>query len=134
MKAGALTESARREELVTKRGPVIERPVIDTVLDAPVPWLLTLIPVGSLVVAGLLTAMLAWFATPTVTTERTEHRGGSRPRSADHGRSGMRRVDLASWTDVHALGRLASGQAPGAGLAAGPQLLSAVRNPLGIEQ
>ena len=75
MKVGALTESARREELVTKRGPVIERPVIDTVLDpvidtvldAPVPWLLTLIPVGSLVVAGLLIAMLAWFATPTVT-------------------------------------------------------------------
>lgn len=67
MKVGALTESARREELAAKGGPVIERPAIDTVLDAPVPWLLTLIPVGSLVVAGLLTAMLAWFATPTVT-------------------------------------------------------------------
>ena len=67
MKVGALTESARHEELATKRGPVFERPVIDTVLDAPVPWLLTLIPVGSLVVAGLLTAMLAWFATPTIT-------------------------------------------------------------------
>jgi hypothetical protein len=67
MKVGALTESARHEELATKRGPVFERPVIDTVLDAPVPWLLTLIPFGSLVVAGLLTAVLAWFATPTVT-------------------------------------------------------------------
>jgi|RhiMethySRZTD1v2_1073278.scaffolds.fasta_scaffold731790_3 hypothetical protein len=66
MKVGALTESARREKVATKRWPVFERPVIDTVLDAPVPWLLTLIPVGSLVVAGLLTAMLAWFATPTV--------------------------------------------------------------------
>jgi hypothetical protein len=67
MKVGALTESARREEPSAKRGPVIERPAIDTVLNAPVPWLLTLIPVGSLVVAGLLTAVLAWFATPTVT-------------------------------------------------------------------
>ena len=66
MKVGALTESARREKVATKRGPVFERPVIDTVLDAPVPWLLTLIPVGSLVMACLLTAMLAWFATPTV--------------------------------------------------------------------
>jgi hypothetical protein len=67
MKVGALTESARREKVATKRGPIFERPVIDTVLDAPVPWLLTLIPIGALVVAGLLTAMLAWFATPTVT-------------------------------------------------------------------
>jgi hypothetical protein len=67
MKVGALTESAHREELAAKRGPVIERPPIDTGLDAPVPWLLTLIPVGSLVVAGLLTAVLAWFAAPTVT-------------------------------------------------------------------
>ena len=67
MKAGALTESARHEELATKRTPVFERPVIDIVLDAPVPWLLTLIPVGSLVVAGLLTATLAWLATPTLT-------------------------------------------------------------------
>jgi hypothetical protein len=64
MNFGALTESARREEPSAKRRPVIERPAIDTVLDSPVPWLLTLIPVGSLVVAGLLTAVLAWFATP----------------------------------------------------------------------
>ena len=67
MKAGALTESARREPPSAKHGSVIERPAIDTVLDAPVPWLFTLIQVGLLVGAGLLTAVLAWFATPTFT-------------------------------------------------------------------
>ena len=121
MKAGALTESARHEELATKRTPVFERPVIDTVLDAPVPWLLTLIPVGSL--GGRPAHCDAGLARDAhAHAERTEHRGGSRPQSADHGRSGMRRVGLASWTGVHALGALGGSAGAGPASRAGPRL------------
>jgi hypothetical protein len=67
MKAEALTESAPRKELASKGGSAIEHAVIGAALDAPVPWLLALVPVTLLVVAGLLLAMLAWFARPTVT-------------------------------------------------------------------
>ena len=67
MKVGALTESATREDLAPKRGAAIERGAKGTTLDAPRPSLLALVPVGSLVVAGLLLAMLAWFARSTVT-------------------------------------------------------------------
>jgi H+/Cl- antiporter ClcA len=67
MKVEALTESAAREKRAPKHGTAIEHAVIDAAWDAPVPWLLALIPVGLLVVAGLLLALLAWFARPTVT-------------------------------------------------------------------
>jgi hypothetical protein len=67
MKVGALTESAVRENVAPARGAAIERAARSTVLHAPVPSLLALIPVGSLVVAALLVAMLSWLARPTVT-------------------------------------------------------------------
>jgi hypothetical protein len=59
---GALTESAPLSDLAPNRGPAIERAAIDDAApDAPVPWLLALIPVGSLVMAGLLVLLLARF-------------------------------------------------------------------------
>jgi hypothetical protein len=128
MKAGALTESARHEELATKRTPVFERPVIDTVLDAPVPWLLTLIPVGSLVVAGLLTATLAWLATPTLTPSEPSTEEAP---DLSHGRSGMRRVGLASWTGVHALGALGGSAGAGARLSGRPPAAQRGAQPTG---
>jgi len=46
---------------------MIERSAVDAAPDAPGPWLLALIPVGSFVMAGLLVLMLARLvAVPTV--------------------------------------------------------------------
>jgi hypothetical protein len=67
MKVGALAGSAVREDVAPARGAAIERTASSTPLPASVPCLLALIPVGSLVVAALLVAMLAWLARPTVT-------------------------------------------------------------------
>ena len=67
MKIGALSESAVRENMAPARGAAIERAARGTPRHAPVPGLLALIPVGSLVVAGLLVVMLAWLAPPTGT-------------------------------------------------------------------
>lgn len=57
-RVGALTESAPLGDLAPARGPAIERAAIDAARDAPVPWLLVLIPVALLVMAGLLVLVL----------------------------------------------------------------------------
>jgi hypothetical protein len=67
MKVGALTQSVVRENVAPARGAAIARAARSTPLHVPGPCLLTLIPVGSLVLAGLLVAMLAWLARPTIT-------------------------------------------------------------------
>jgi hypothetical protein len=64
---GALIESAPLEDLAPPRRPAIERAPIEAAPDAPVPWLLALIPLGSLALAGLLVLMLTRFvAMPAV--------------------------------------------------------------------
>ena len=67
MKVGALTPSAVCEEPTPTRGAASER-AADTSRSVPGPSLSALVPVGSLVVAGLLVAMLAWLARPTLTS------------------------------------------------------------------
>ena len=57
-RVGALTGSAPLSDLARPRGPAIERTAIDAARDEPVPWLLALIPLGFLVMAGLLAAAL----------------------------------------------------------------------------
>ena len=61
-----LTQSISLSDLAPNGRPTVEHITTDATRDEAGPWLLAVIPVGSLVVAGLLTAMLAWFATPTV--------------------------------------------------------------------
>jgi hypothetical protein len=69
---GALTESAPLEDLAPNPGPAIERAAIDAAPDAPVPWLLALIALGSLALAGLLVLMLARFVAIPVVPPRVE--------------------------------------------------------------
>jgi hypothetical protein len=62
-----LTQSVSLSDLAPNRGPTIERVTTDATQDELVPWLLALIPVGSLVMAVLLVLMLKMFvATPPV--------------------------------------------------------------------
>jgi hypothetical protein len=62
MKAfGALTESVPLSDAAPDRRPAPGRSALDAVQEAQVPWLLALIPVGSLVMAGLLILMLGRF-------------------------------------------------------------------------
>jgi hypothetical protein len=56
---GALTESDPLEDLAPNHGPAIERAAIDAAPDPSVPWLLALIPLGSLAVAALLVLALS---------------------------------------------------------------------------
>lgn len=66
-RVGARTKSAPLGDLAPARGPAITRAAIDAVRDAQVPWLLVLIPVSLLVMAGLLVLVLARFvAMPAV--------------------------------------------------------------------
>jgi hypothetical protein len=60
-RVGALTESAALSHLVPARGPARERAATDAARDARVPWLLVLLPVVLLVLAGLLTLILTTF-------------------------------------------------------------------------
>jgi|SRR6185369_16866909 hypothetical protein len=60
-RVGALTGSAPLSDLARPRGPAIERTAIDAARDEPVPWLLALIPLGFLVMAGLLVLVLTRF-------------------------------------------------------------------------
>ena len=62
-----LTQSISLSDLAPNGCPTVEHITTDATRDEAGPWLLAVIPVGSLVVAGLLTAMLAWFATPAIT-------------------------------------------------------------------
>jgi hypothetical protein len=57
-RVGVLIQSAPLSDQAPVRGPAIERAATDTARDAQIPWLLALIPVGSLAVAGLLVLAL----------------------------------------------------------------------------
>ena len=62
-----LTQAVSLSDLVHNGGPTIERITTDATQEEAGPWLLALIPVGSLVVAGLLVLMLKLcVATPPV--------------------------------------------------------------------
>jgi hypothetical protein len=66
-RVGALTESIPLSERARPRRPATERAAQDVPRDEPVPWLLALIPLGLLVVAGLLTLALTMLvAIPTI--------------------------------------------------------------------
>ena len=63
----ALTESVQLSNAGPDRRPAPEHSALGAVQDAQVPWLLALVPIGSLVMAGLLILMLARFvALPSV--------------------------------------------------------------------
>ena len=62
-----LTQSVSLSDLAPNGGPTIERITTDATQEEAGPWLLALIPVGSLVIAGLLILMLKMcVATPPV--------------------------------------------------------------------
>jgi hypothetical protein len=62
-----LTQSISLSDLAPNGGPTVEHITTDASRDEAAPWLLALIPVGSLVVAGLLVLMLKLcVATPPV--------------------------------------------------------------------
>jgi hypothetical protein len=62
-----LTQSISLSDLAPNGSPTIEHITTDATRDEAGPWLLALIPVGSLVVAGLLVLMLKMcVATPPV--------------------------------------------------------------------
>ena len=62
-----LTQSVSLSDLAHNGGPTIERITTDATQEEARPWLLALIPVGSLVIAGLLILMLKMCAaTPPV--------------------------------------------------------------------
>jgi hypothetical protein len=66
-RVGALTESIPLSERAHQRRPATERAAQDVPRDKPIPWLLALIPIGLLVVAGLLTLGLTMLvAIPTI--------------------------------------------------------------------
>ena len=66
-RVGALTESIPLSERAHQRRPATERAAPDVPRDEPIPWLLALIPLGLLVVAGLLTLALTMLvAIPTI--------------------------------------------------------------------
>ena len=66
-RVGALTESIPLSERARQRRPATERAAQDVARDEPIPWLLALIPLGLLVVAGLLTLGLTMLvAIPTI--------------------------------------------------------------------
>jgi len=70
-RVGALTESAPRRDVAPARGRAIELARIDAAPDTPIPWLLTLLPLGALAMAGLLVLVLG-FVTMAAVPPRIE--------------------------------------------------------------
>jgi hypothetical protein len=72
--AGAPARSADLGEMAPGRRPVTVLRALDAPRGTPVPWLLVLFPVGSLVMAALLTLVLAWFVPAPRISQRLEPR------------------------------------------------------------